>query len=103
MLVIVGSVGIHPTRSPVCELEVDVTTYVQAVGIVVLSFTEIEEIALAVVAHVGIELCKLTTTFELSRYIVTGLVLSEIIRIIELQVWITVRIGTSRRVIDVFL
>ena len=103
MLVIIGSVGIHPTRSPVCELEVDVTTYVQAVGIVVLSFTEIEEIALAVVAHVGIELRKLTTTFELSRYIVARLSLLEIIRIIELLVWITVRIGTRSRVIDIFI
>ena len=102
MLVIIGSVGIHPTRSPVSELEVDVTTYVQTVGIVVLSFTEIQEITLAVVAHVGIELCKLTTTFELSRHIVARLGLLEIIRIIELLVWITVRIGTCSRVIDVF-
>ena len=102
MLVIIGSVGIHPTRSPVSELQVDVTTYVQTVGIVVLSFTEIEEITLAVVAHVGIELCKLTT-LELSRHIVARLGLLEVIRIIELLVWITVRIGTCSRVIDVFI
>ena len=100
MLVVISSVCVYPTRSPVRELEVDVTANIQAINVVVLSFSEVEEVTLTVVAYVCVELSELTTTLEFCSHIVARLCLVQIVRGIELLVWITVRVCSCSSVIN---
>ena len=69
-LVIEGSVGVDPTCDPVVESQVDVTTHVEAVGVVVLTLAELDEVADMIQSDVGIEVCELAAALKLSVAVV---------------------------------
>ena len=78
-LVIEGCVGIYPTRNPVVEPHVDVAAYVEAVGVVVLPLTKLDEVADMVEANISIEVGEASTALKLGIAIVAVVGLFQIV------------------------
>ena len=69
-LVIEGGIGVDPTGDPVIESQVDVTTHVETVGMVVLTLAELDEVTDMIQSDVGIEVCELAAALKLSVAVV---------------------------------
>ena len=78
-VVIEGCVGIYPTRNPVVEPHVDVAAYVEAVGVVVLPLTKLDEVADMVEANISIEVGEASTALKLGIAIVAVVGLFQIV------------------------
>ncbi len=101
MRIIEGCTGINPSLDVVSNVYIHITTDTEALGIVVLCLTKLEVIALTIIVDVAIEVSSLTTTADFSSCLITAVHLSEIIRRIEVDVRIAVRVQTCSMIVDV--
>ena len=90
--VVVGSSSINETAHIVAESEIDITTHIKTVCVVVLGSTEVHIVAYTIVAYIAVELSKLVTTSDFSNYICTVISLLDIVRRVEIHISIAVRI-----------
>ena len=67
VLIIEGGTCVGKTLDELVDNEVDITTNTEAVGIVVLCRTEVQEVFTAIVVNVRVEVCTSTTTCNLQR------------------------------------
>ena len=74
-----GSTGVYITRDELVNYEVNITTYAETVGIVVLCRTEVDEVFSAVVVDVRVEVGTGTTTLYLQRCFRTVVNLTDIL------------------------
>ena len=99
--IIIGSIGIDISSNEVVNLHIHITTNVETVGEIILCLSKLQEVALTIVAHVGIELGTLVTTFNLSSHVTTVISLLNELWRIEIHVRITIRILTASKVVDI--
>ena len=76
--IVEGCTGVGKTRDNLIHYEVYITTNAEAVGVVVLGITEVNEILKAIVVDVGVEVCTLTATLNLQRTFRTVVHLADI-------------------------
>ena len=63
--IVEGSAGIGKTLDHLVDDEIHITTDAETVGIVVLGITEVQQVLMAIVVDVRIEVCTLATTLNL--------------------------------------
>ena len=102
-LVIESSITIHPSRQPVTQFQIDITTNVQTSSVVVFTLTKTNQVIDIRQTNVGIEVSHLTTTTNFNSSIVTLIGLIQIIAWEEIQLGITIGIVTNRIMIDILI
>ena len=95
-----GHIGIGKSADPVGHLHIDVTTYVEAVGIVILCVTVVQVVARTHITDVGVVVGTLGTATELSNDLRAVVGLLEVIARIEIDVGIAIGVYTCIGVVD---
>ena len=101
MRIIEGCTGVDPSLNFISNVYIHITTNAEALGIIILSLTKLEIIALAIIVDIAIEVSSLTTTADFCSSLITAVHLSEIIRRIEIEIRITIRVQTCSMIIDI--
>ena len=94
---------VHKCLQPVGDGGIDVRTDAEVQVLVLLMLTILDESAIVIHAKVGIILGKPAAAGHLHRSIASVVNLAQIIASEEVHVWITVRIGTLRRVVNLLI
>ena len=95
-----SGIRIHIGIDGAAQGEIHITSYIESVGIVLLSLAEVQVVTAAIVTHVGIEARLLVATFYLGRYLRTIESLLDIIRRIEIYARIAIWILAGCIVVD---
>ena len=95
-----GGIRIYVGIDGATQGEIHITSYIESVGIVLLSLAEVQVVTVAIVTHVGIEACLLVAAFYFGRYLRTIESLLDIIRRIEIYARIAIWILAGCIVVD---
>ena len=94
------SIRINISTYKTIDIHIHITTYVETVRHIILSFTKIKKIAITIIAHIAVETRAFSTTSNFSRYFRTIIRLLYIIRRIIIDIRITIRIQSRTMIID---
>ena len=94
IFIIIGSTNVSPTSDELVHNQVHVTTNAEAVGVVVLGFTEVNQVLCTIVVDVRVEVSTRTTTLNLNGTLRTVIGLADILVRIPVYIRIAIRIGT---------
>ena len=103
MSIIEGSTGIRPTLDNLIDHKVYITTNAEAIGVVVLGITEVQEIFGTIVVDIRIEVGTRTTTLNFQRSFRTIISLTDILVRIVVDVRVAIRVSTRSMIVNVLL
>ena len=97
---IIGSIGVHVSRDKTIQENIDITSHVETVCIILLSSTKVQVVTCTVITDIGIEARTLVTTFYLCRNLRAIKCLLDIIRRIEIYAWVAIRVLSRCIIVD---
>ena len=95
-----GGIRIYVGIDGAAQGEIHITSYIESVGIVLLSLAEVQVVTAAIVTHVGIEARLLVAAFYFGRNLRAVERLLDVIRRIEVNTWIAIWILAGCIVVD---
>ena len=95
-----GGIRIYVGIDGAAQGEIHITSYIESVGIVLLSLAEVQVVTVAIVTHVGIEARLLVATFYFGRNLRAVERLLDVIRRIEVYARIAIWILSGCIVVD---